>query len=110
MPKCSAEAGLVPCQLTKTKKVTDEASLYYYMHDMISHVKPRCNTEWNVKIDALLQRFKGAVICDSYKNNNQNIQQGGQNQHQNYQNGENNQESESVYQISYNMNFLSLKF
>ena len=99
MPKCSTEAGLIPCSLTKTKKVTDEASLYYYMHDMISHVKPRCNTEWNVKIDALLLRFKGAVICDSYKNNNQDNQQGGQNQHQNYQNGQNNQESESFYRI-----------
>lgn len=98
MPKCSAEAGLVPCSLTKSKKVTDEASLFYYIHDMIAHIKPRCNTEWNVKIDALLQRFKGAVICDSYKNNNSGQTNENDVSGQNYQPGQNNQESESLSQ------------
>ena len=76
------------------------------MHDLIQHVKPRCNTEWNVKIDALLLRFKGAVICDSY-NNNQNNNQNNQSpynhqvttqnhqQSNNHQQGQNHQESES---------------
>jgi len=96
LPKCSAEAGLIPCTLTKSKKVTDEASLYYYMHDMIAHIKPRCNSAWNTKIDALLLRFKNAVICDSYNNNNNN-NAGDTNMYdmsgQNYQQGQNNQQT-----------------
>merc|ERR1712099_218514 len=65
IPKCDAEAGIVPCDMVDFSGVTTARQFHLKVEKLYhDYLKKHCNQEWQVHFDALLILMRNSLFCD----------------------------------------------
>merc|ERR1712113_432053 len=65
IPKCDAEAGIVPCDMVDFSGVTTARQFHLKVEKLYhDYLKKHCNQEWQVHFDALLIRMRNSLFYD----------------------------------------------